>query len=121
MTEDEFRNYWTERHTPLASVWFAHFDNASIILRKPTHGLAVGAAESFGWTLSPYDGHVEILVRNMEALTRATRDPEYPEKVGLDEQRFLEQARSMVTAGWEEVYVLDGKVVNFDEKGQSVY
>jgi hypothetical protein len=64
---------------------------------------------------------VKILVRSMDDLMKATQDPEYPEKIGQDEQKFLDQARSMVTVGWEEVYVLDGKIVNFDSNGHSLY
>jgi hypothetical protein len=49
------------------------------------------------------------------------QDPEYPVKVGPDEQKFLDPSTSMVTVGWEEAYVLDGKVVNFTEDGRSAY
>lgn len=141
MTEDKFHTHWTEKHAPLASAWFARNNilgyrqvstetsrAAELFLipcqyhtPKATRDLVAGAANNFGWTLSSYDGHVEILVRNMDDLVKAMQDPEYPERVAPDEARFLDHATSMVTVGWEEVYVLDGKVVNVDEKGHSMY
>jgi hypothetical protein len=74
-----------------------------------------------GWKLSTYDGHVEFIVRSIEDLYRAVQDPEYPEKVAPDEQYLLDRSTSTVTVGWEEVYVLDGKVVNISENGTSAY
>ena len=71
--------------------------------------------------MSTYDGHVEFIVRSLEDLGRAVQDPEYPEKVAPDEQYLLDPSTSVVTVGWEEVYVLDGKVVNITKDGTSAY
>jgi len=71
--------------------------------------------------MSTYDGHVEFLVRSVQDLYDAVQDPDYPAKVGPDEKYFLDPSTSMVTVGWEEVYVLDGKVVNITEDGRSTY
>jgi hypothetical protein len=60
-------------------------------------------------------------VRSVEDLYRAVQDPEYPEKVKPDEQYLLDPSTSTVTVGWEEVYILDGKVVNISESGKSLY
>jgi hypothetical protein len=54
--------------------------------------------------MSPYDEHVEFHVRSMEDLAKVLNDPEYMEKVSPGEKR-LSESRSMVTAGWDEVYV----------------
>jgi hypothetical protein len=71
--------------------------------------------------LAPYDGNVEILLRSVEDLEKAVQGPEYPAKVGPDEVKFLDQKRSVVTVGWEEVYLKDGKVVNIDGEGNSLF
>jgi hypothetical protein len=55
----------------------------------------------------------------MEQLYAAVADPEYPEKLEPDEGKFLDSARSMVTVGWEEVYVVDGEVVNITQENLS--
>lgn len=86
-----------------------------------TRKLADGFAEAIGWTVSTYDGHVEFLIRSVDELYNAVQDPEYPAKIGPDEQRFLDPKNSMVTVGWEEVYVIDGKVVNINSDGSSAY
>lgn len=57
----------------------------------------------------------------MDDLYKAVQDPAYPEKVAPDEKYLLDPSTSMVTVGWEEVYVLDGKLVNFTEDGKSVF
>ena len=70
--------------------------------------------------MSTFDGHVEFLVRSVEDLFKATQDPEYPTILFPDEQYLLDKPTSIVTVGWEEVYVLDGRVVNIKE-GESVF
>ena len=60
-------------------------------------------------------------MRSVEDLEKAVQDPDYPANVGPDEAKFLDQKRSVVTVGWEEVYLKDGKVVNIDEQGNSVF
>jgi predicted translin family RNA/ssDNA-binding protein len=57
----------------------------------------------------------------VEDLYRAVQDPEYPEKVKPDERHLLDPSTSIVTVGWEEVYILDGKVVNISQDGKSLY
>jgi hypothetical protein len=71
--------------------------------------------------MSSYDGHVEIVVRSMDDLMRALNDPLYPDQVGPNEERFLDQSRSVVTVGWEEVFVKDGEVVNTGSEGSSAF
>jgi hypothetical protein len=71
--------------------------------------------------MSSYDGHVEIVVRSMDDLMKALNDPLYPDQVGQDEERFLDQSRSLVTVGWEEVFVKDGEVVNTGSEGSSAF
>lgn len=71
--------------------------------------------------MATHDGHVEILLKDIEDLETAVQDPDYPARVGPDEAKFLDQKRSVVTVGWEEVYLRDGKVVNIDAEGRSVF
>ncbi|KAH9215403.1 EthD domain-containing protein [Leptodontidium sp. 2 PMI_412] len=124
LTEEEFHAHWTTKHASLASAWLRRngiIGYTQHHIPKSTRDLAAGVAKEFGWTLSDYDGHVEFMLRSVEDLKKAVEDPEYPEKVLPDEQRFMDQSNSLVTVGWEEVYVKDGKVVNIDRNGNSVY
>ena len=86
-----------------------------------TRQLAAGFAEAMGWKMSDYDGHVEFLVRSVDDLYKAVQDPDYPEKVAPDEKYLLDPSTSAVTVGWEEVYVLDGNIVNIMANGASAY
>ncbi|KAH6671368.1 EthD domain-containing protein [Halenospora varia] len=116
LTEEEFHKHWTEKYAALASAWFAkngilgytqyHTPSSARALLGPL-------ANKVGLSISPYDGHVEILLRSVEDLENALKDPLYAEVVGPDEG-FMDQSRSMVTVGWEEVYIRDGKIVNVD-------
>ncbi|KAH7364090.1 EthD domain-containing protein [Rhexocercosporidium sp. MPI-PUGE-AT-0058] len=124
VAEENFHAHWTRKHAPLASAWLQRngiIGYTQYHTPKSTRDLAAGVAKEFGWTVSDYDGNVEFLVRSVEDLKKAVEDPEYPEKVLPDEQRFMDQSNSVVTVGWEEVYVKDGKVVNIDQSGGSVY
>jgi hypothetical protein len=51
-----------------------------------TRSLAFGFAESLGWQIAPYDGHVEFVVQSMDDLYKAVQDPDYPARVG---KRFM--------------------------------
>jgi EthD domain len=67
-------------------------------------------AEAAGWTVSPYDGHVEFWVRSMDVLQKALADPEYPAKIDPEEDKFFDRTRTMVTIGWEEVIIENGSI-----------
>ncbi|KAL2072670.1 hypothetical protein VTL71DRAFT_12013 [Oculimacula yallundae] len=124
LTEDEFHAHWTQKHAPLASAWLQRngiIGYTQYHTPKSTRDLVAGVAKEFGWKVADYDGHVEFMVKNIEDLKRAVQDPEYPERVLPDEMRFMDQKNSVVTVGWEEVYVKDGKVVNIDGDGKSMY
>lgn len=58
-----------------------------------------------------YDGHVELLVPDVQCLKNALADPYYQNTVLGDESKFLDPPNCARTVGWEEVYVLDGKCV----------
>ncbi|KAG9240342.1 EthD domain-containing protein [Calycina marina] len=115
ISEDEFHTYWTKKHAVLASIWLERngiLGYTQYHTPKATRDLAVGFADQIGWKLSTYDGHVEFIVRSVDDLSKAVQDPEYPEKIAPDEQYLLDPSTSMVTVGWEEVYILDGKLVS---------
>ncbi|KAG4424774.1 hypothetical protein IFR04_002122 [Cadophora malorum] len=124
MSEEDFHAHWTRKHAPLASAWLQRNEIISYTqyhTPKSTRYLAASVAKDFGWTLAGYDGYVDFMVSSVEDLKNAVEDPEYPEKVLPDEQMFMDQSNSVVTVGWEEVYVKDGKVINIDRDGNSIY
>lgn len=67
--------------------------------------------------IATYDGFVEVLMRNLEDFTRMHQDPFYIEKVAPDEAKMIDEAKTQMIFGWEECYVLDGKVIDSGEAG----
>ncbi|PVH85752.1 hypothetical protein DL98DRAFT_583344 [Cadophora sp. DSE1049] len=122
MTEDEFHAHWTRKHATLASAWLQR--NGIIgytqAITSETLSISTPSSQTLSSTI-PQNQHTTMgMLRSVEDLKKAVEDPEYPEKVWPDEQRFMDQSNSVVTVGWEEVYVKDGKIVNIDEEGNSV-
>ena len=68
-------------------------------------------AQQAGWKIHEHDGSVELWVRSLDDLTRATKDPDYIANIHPDEPNFLDKAKTEIIIGWEEVRVKDGKVV----------
>lgn len=58
-----------------------------------------------------FDGIVELVVPNVEALQNALADPVYRDKVQPDEEAFIDGAKSFRSVGYEQVYIADGKVL----------
>ena len=82
--------------------------------------MAAGLAEHAGAKLSPFDAHVEFMVRSVDDLLKATQDPEYPVKMQPDEAFMFEHGKMQLTVGWVETYVEDGKVINIVD-GKSAF
>ncbi|RPB01937.1 hypothetical protein L873DRAFT_564302 [Choiromyces venosus 120613-1] len=116
ITEEEFHTYWSKKHAALASPWLVRhgiLKYAQYHTTTQTRTLVSPMAASRSWKVADFDGQVEILCRSFEDVITACADPEYPGKIGRDEKRFIDHARSVASVGWEEVYVEDGRVVDF--------
>lgn len=60
----------------------------------------------------PWDGVVEITVKDIQDFIDARNDPFYTEKVIGDEERMITKDEGMSwTIGWEEVYIKDSEIV----------
>lgn len=74
----------------------------------------------------PWDGVVEITVRDVQDFVNARQDPFYVEKVIADEEMFVQSREDVSwTMGWEEVYIKDNEIVgmlvgDMDEDGNKV-
>ncbi|KAH7057099.1 EthD domain-containing protein [Macrophomina phaseolina] len=114
MTEEEYYDHWSKTHAALAAPWLARNGVLKYALfhtpQKDRDNLAP-MAKSAGWKIHNHDGSVELWVRSLDDLARATQDPDYIANIHPDESHFLDKSRTEVIIGWEEVRVLDGKVV----------
>lgn len=58
-----------------------------------------------------FDGTVELIVPDVEALQKALDDPMYRETVQPDEEAFIDGEKSYRSVGYEQTYIVDGKVL----------
>lgn len=120
VTEDEFHHHWTHTHAPLVREWLARHGILRYTQYHTPSSVRQHAISIFGlpdFAVATYDGFVELLMRDLEDFKRAQQDPFYIEKVAPDEAKMADPTKTQVIVGWEECYVLDGKVLADGEAG----
>jgi hypothetical protein len=60
---------------------------------------------------SPYDAFVTIVFRNIEDYVSVKNDPHYLSVVNPDHANFADGPSTMMSFGWFEKHVADGKLV----------
>ncbi|KAF2106509.1 hypothetical protein BDV96DRAFT_607380 [Lophiotrema nucula] len=63
-----------------------------------------------GWSIDDHDIFISVYVRKVDDLVKIVMDPEFQALVA-GEDDIVDGMRGTVSAGWEEVYVEDGKIV----------
>ena len=58
-----------------------------------------------------HDGHAEFWVQTIGDFLGALQDPEYVNTIAADEKKMLDRGRTEITIGWEEVRMMDGKIL----------
>jgi aspartokinase-like uncharacterized kinase len=64
-----------------------------------------------GLAVTPYDGVAEFIVKDIDGIKRSRDDPLFIKEIRADEEKFFDPQGMAWTIGWEEVYVVDGKIV----------
>ena len=64
--------------------------------------------------MDDHDIQVSVWVRNTEDMVAIVMDPDFQALVS-DEDKMVDRERATLVAGWEEVYVEDGKIVNVED------
>ncbi|EMR72125.1 hypothetical protein UCREL1_834 [Eutypa lata UCREL1] len=72
-----------------------------------------------GWVIDDHDITVEFYFRNFAELEKINQDPEFQE-LQAAEGPYVNLIHTVVTLGWVEKYVDEGKVVNV-KNGKSTY
>jgi hypothetical protein len=72
-----------------------------------------------GWKIDDHDAVIQVYIKTPEQMMAIVSDPDFQSLIAGDDD-FVDASKASVTAGWEEVYVEDGKIVNAEE-GKSVY
>ncbi|KAK2591240.1 hypothetical protein QQS21_011082 [Conoideocrella luteorostrata] len=73
-----------------------------------------------GWSVDDHDVQISYWVRTLEQAHAILMDPEFQALV-QEASGYQDDDRATFAAGWVEVYVEDGKLVNMDEQGNTVY
>ncbi|OJJ75993.1 hypothetical protein ASPBRDRAFT_192171 [Aspergillus brasiliensis CBS 101740] len=68
-----------------------------------------------GWKLDDHDVSISMYVPDPETLQAIIADPEFQSLVA-GEDHILDQERATVTAGWEEVFLDEGKIVDVERE-----
>ena len=63
-----------------------------------------------GWTIDDHDIIISVWVRTTDDMLAIVMDPDFQGLVA-GEDEICDSAKAHITAGWEEVFVEDGKVV----------
>ena len=73
------------------------------------------ATQQPGWEIADHDYELAVYVRNVGTMQAILMDPEFHTLMAEDAGYTLHN-KAKVTAGWEEVFVEDGKIVEPDAK-----
>jgi hypothetical protein len=72
-----------------------------------------------GFKLDDHDITINVWVRTTEDMLAIVMDPDFQTLVAGDD-KTVDLTKATITAGWEEVYVENGKIVNVQD-GESIY
>lgn len=72
-----------------------------------------------GWKIDAHDVMISVWIRTPESMMAIVTDPDFQALIAGDDE-VIDNDKATVTAGWEEVYVEDGKIVNIED-GKSLY
>jgi hypothetical protein len=141
VSEKEFHDYATKEHSPKAAViqarhgalkvtqvqWFQIPGSICLIradclvgwqyhtptTTKQLITSKIPWALRPGWEIDEHDIEASIWVRNTETLHAIIADPDF-QKLAAGDDEICDSTRGKITAGWEEVFVEDGKIVDAD-------
>lgn len=73
-----------------------------------------------GWEIDDHDLEVSVWVRDVETMAKIVTDPDFQALTTM-ETHIIDVLRGTLRAGWEEVYVEDGKIVEVPVGGYGEY
>ncbi|OAA62524.1 Dimeric alpha-beta barrel [Niveomyces insectorum RCEF 264] len=113
-TEQEFHEYWANKHGPLALQWLLRCGIVRYVQYHTSsehRALAKKMSEAVGRPTLQYDGMGDFWVRKYEDFEAAFLDPEYQTTIRPDELRLIDMDSVVVTVGVDHVMIDDGKPV----------
>ncbi|GAB1206402.1 hypothetical protein APSETT445_005089 [Aspergillus pseudonomiae] len=119
ISEKDFHEYGTRQHAPNAAriqerhgaIKVTHIYTPSISKKLITDKIPWAVRP--GWSIDDHDVSISVYVPDPETLQAIVTDPEFQSLIA-GEDEILDQTRAHVTAGWEEVFIENGKIVDIE-------
>ncbi|KAB8276137.1 hypothetical protein BDV30DRAFT_235974 [Aspergillus minisclerotigenes] len=119
ISEKDFHEYGTRQHAPKAArirerhgaIKVTQVYTPSITRKLITDKIPWAVRP--GWSIDDHDVSISVYVPSPETLQAIVTDPEFQSLIA-GEDEILDQTRAHVTAGWEEVFIEDGKTVDVE-------
>lgn len=71
--------------------------------------------------MADFDATTEFYVHKLEDILAVLTDPEWASKIAPKDAQYADVTEALTTAGWEEVYIENGEIVNIGSDGRSTY
>ncbi|PWY82106.1 hypothetical protein BO70DRAFT_429183 [Aspergillus heteromorphus CBS 117.55] len=116
ISDEEFQEYLIETHGPQSAIIQARHGALKVVQFHTPQSSKNLILEKIPWTIQPgwqlddYDLIVSVYVPSMETMEAILTDPEFQPLFAGEERVFEPGAK--LTAGWEEVFVEGGRVVD---------
>ncbi|KAE8152363.1 EthD domain-containing protein [Aspergillus avenaceus] len=115
LTDEQFHRHWTHVHGPLVSAWLA---GHGVIKYSQYHQPPQYRADATKlWeylgadSITNWDGHVQLYLPSLDCIANALSNPFYKEVVIPDGDQFISAKSCMRTAGYEECFIMNNRVV----------
>ncbi|PSN67736.1 hypothetical protein BS50DRAFT_675780 [Corynespora cassiicola Philippines] len=125
VSEEQFHEHASKFHAPKA----AEIQTRHGALRVAQYHTPSACRDMFknkipwavrpGWLVDDHDVQISVWIRTADDMMAIVTDPDFQSLIAGDDD-IVASDRATVVAGWEEVYVEDGKIVNVED-GKSVY
>ncbi|GAB1196792.1 hypothetical protein APSETT444_006069 [Aspergillus pseudonomiae] len=133
ISEKDFHEYGTRQHAPNAAriqerhgaIKVTHVNGKKYLLTHRSRKIYTPSiskklitdkipwAVRPGWSIDDHDVSISVYVPDPETLQAIVTDPEFQSLIA-GEDEILDQTRAHVTAGWEEVFIENGKIVDIE-------
>ncbi|KAF2248962.1 hypothetical protein BU26DRAFT_540414 [Trematosphaeria pertusa] len=120
VSEEEFHEYASKHHAPKAALIQARHGALNVTQYHTPTACRQLLQEKLpwavrpGWKIDDHDITISVWVRSTDDMLKIVMDPDFQALVAEDEMT-TDGSKGTISAGWEEMYVEDGKIVNVEE------
>ncbi|KAM3415772.1 hypothetical protein BST61_g9283 [Cercospora zeina] len=115
LSEEEYQNHMVNVSAPMTKELMVKYGIkrwTQIHQDSSTRELMSQLSDSQMRNVAPYDCFSQVVFESVEDYKRMKNDPYYREHLFQDHEKFADTEKSLMTIGWIEQFVNDGKVVD---------